>query len=542
MVTLLLLLKYHHSFAVEDCLGSWELPIQYQSIINQSTNQPIRMNGSHDAANGAGSFVGGGQTSSSYGYDGGNSPTATVSPSHQLRRRTVDPSVDYTSRNNTRTSPPQKRSVSATSVAVKKLDFLFPKVDTEYTVQTDRGGLASLVAYLLIAVLALAETASWLSHNRDTVDHVRVDTSLGQRMRVNLNITFPSLACDDLHVDVMDVAGDSQLNIEDTLTKRKMDRTGRYGQAEILQSNQHEQEQSRKAKLRQDPLPDTYCGPCYGAQPDVDACCNNCDALLDAYKLKGWRTDLVLYTAEQCIREGRDQKKLRPLIQGEGCNLSGFMSLNRVAGNFHIAMGEGLQRDGRHIHVFDPEDSEHYNASHVIHHLSFGPEIQGKTKSGNLDSSSLNGVTKMVTPEHGTTGLFQYFIKVVPTTYLGPGGRRDESGTFETNRYFYTERFRPLMKEYLPEEAVAEDPKQAAVHAGGGHRTHDHHHVRNSVLPGVFFLYEIYPFAVEIHPVSVPLTHLLIRLMATIGGVFTIVRWVDTAVLEGNPRNRRSGR
>jgi hypothetical protein len=125
---------------------------------------------------------------------------------------------------------------------------------------------------------------------------------------------------------------------------------------------------------------------------------------------------------------------------------------------------------------------------------------------------------------------------------LGPGGRRDESGTFETNRYFYTERFRPLMKEYLPEEAVAEDPKQAAVHAGGGHRTHDHHHVRNSVLPGVFFLYEIYPFAVEIHPVSVPLTHLLIRLMATIGGVFTIVRWVDTVVLEGNPRNRRSGR
>ena len=32
---------------------------------------------------------------------------------------------------------------------------------------------------------------------------------------------------------------------------------------------------------------------------------------------------------------------------GEGCNLSGHFIVNRVAGNFHIAMGEGVERDGK---------------------------------------------------------------------------------------------------------------------------------------------------------------------------------------------------
>ena len=55
---------------------------------------------------------------------------------------------------------------------------------------------------------------------------------------------------------------------------------------------------------------------------------------------------------------------------------------------------------------------------------------------------------------------------------------------------------------------------------------------KNSILPGVFFIYEIYPFAVEVTENSVPWTHLIIRLMATVGGVFTLMKLVDTFVLE----------
>jgi hypothetical protein len=87
---------------------------------------------------------------------------------------------------------------------------MFPKVDTEYTVTTDKGGVASVIAFGLILLLVFAETISWIGQNRATNEHIMVDTSLGKRMPVNINITFPALACSDLHLDVIDSAGDAQ--------------------------------------------------------------------------------------------------------------------------------------------------------------------------------------------------------------------------------------------------------------------------------------------------------------------------------------------
>ena len=47
----------------------------------------------------------------------------------------------------------------------------------------------------------------------------------------------------------------------------------------------------------------------------------------------------------------------------------------------------------------------------------------------------------MVKPEgEGSTGLYQYFIKVVPTVYKDTNRK-----ILNTNQYTYTERFRPLL-------------------------------------------------------------------------------------------------
>ena len=181
----------------------------------------------------------------------------------------------------------------------------------------------------------------------------------------------------------------------------------------------------------------------------------------------------------------------------------------------------------------------------------------------------LNGVRKMVEKKHGTTGLFQYFIKVVPTTVVTTttttgGEKKPKQKTLETttkketNGYFFTERFRPLMLEYYNDDHFdteadnlynSTDPN-AVVPAGAAgsasHSNHEHHDIKkNSILPGVFFIYEIYPFSVQISSVQVPWTHLLIRIMATIGGVLTIVKWADFTFFErmggcgsGNRHNR----
>ncbi len=498
--------------------------------------------------NGNGSY-GAGQTYNTPSYDYSSSyvgapSVGSMSTDAGLRRRNATPYNAFAAGDDSN----GKHSKIPNRAVVERLDILFPKVDREFIVQTKSGGIMSFLAYALIALLGLAEIIAWNSQNGAEVSKTFVDTSLGKKMRVNLNITFPALACDDLHIDIIDVAGDSQLDIEDTLKKRKLHSSGRvFSKEEIeVETNQHRQIQEQKEKILRDELPENYCGPCYGAQEREDQCCQTCDEVLVAYSKKRWKSDLLKYTAEQCIREGRDKQEPKKMTRGQGCNLAGYMTLNRVSGNFHIAMGEGIERDGRHIHTYLPEDAPNFNSSHIIHQLSFGP-------ADGLEP--LNGVTKIVTEDTGTTGLFQYFIKIVPTTYVGNGAipslpegadslpslfpeteeSKEKDDAMETNRYFFTERFMPLMTELLEDHHKdGEDPNLAAVHAGhsGGHDSQHHHMKQNAVLPGVFFIYEIYPFAVEIRKNSVPFTHLLIRLMATIGGVVTIVRWLDSCLYE----------
>jgi hypothetical protein len=156
--------------------------------------------------------------------------------------------------------------------------------------------------------LSLAEIATFLSQNRSTVEHISVDTSLGKRMRVNINITFPDLDCVDLHLDVMDVAGDSQLNIEDTLVKRRLHMNGTPMTADEIQVdlNKHQQQFLLKERILKEKLPPDYCGPCFGAHEADDQCCQTCDEVIEAYKKKSLNFDTLRFIAEQCIREGHD--------------------------------------------------------------------------------------------------------------------------------------------------------------------------------------------------------------------------------------------
>jgi len=327
------------------------------------------------------------------------------------------------------------------------------------------------------------------------------------------------------------------LDIQDTLKKKKLHKTGvEMSRHEIeVETNVHRKQQQEKDRILKEKLPKDYCGPCYGASPEGE-CCQTCDDVIEAYTKRKWKTDMLKFTSEQCIREGRDKQDAKKLIRNQGCHLSGYMMLNRVAGNFHIAMGEGFERDGRHIQTFNPEDAPNFNASHIIHELSFGPSD---------GSEPLTGTKKIVTESVGTTGLFQYFIKIVPTTYVDdafPGDPElsettsDGQKRIETNRYFITERFYPLMSEGYDDHItkVEGDSKRHALEMkhGKGHDHEDHHKIRNSVLPGVFFIYDIYPFAVEISKNYVPFTHLLIRIMATVGGVFTLARWADSIIYD----------
>jgi len=481
-----------------------------------------------------------------------------------LRHRTNNINNNYSNKNQTQINKDTKYNKSMKRRVVQNLD-IFPKTETDLTVQTEQGGVLSMVGIIFAFILVMAEWYAWSNSNVTTTERITVDQSLNKKMRVDLNITFPALHCNDLQLHLMDVAGDVQVDVEDTIVKRRLHlKDGTVlsqKEIEVEMNLAHNKELKAKEAIRKTLSPD-YCGPCYGSKDDPKECCNFCDDVLDAYKEKNWHVEQVKMIAEQCVREHKTRPK--SLTGGEGCQIEGHMTFKRLNGNFHIAMGQGVERNGQFIHTFLPEEMESYNSSHIIHELRFGPVYDASNKGTGIigDMSVLNGVKKIVTHGHGSTGTFQYFIKIVPTTYKGKNLVESliteeelskipvndaEEPELETNRYFSTERFLPLMEDEVNDDhfflgdLVHEDDEidddendveVAGAHVGGNsgstHSHHQSHRKRQQILPGVFFIYQIYPFAIEVTRDSVPVIHLLIRITATLGGLFAIVGWLDT--------------
>lgn len=73
----------------------------------------------------------------------------------------------------------------------------------------------SLLTYSLLSVLILNELLSYsqIFSPQALTETVVVDTSLGKRLRINLNVTFFELDCSEVHLDAMDVAGDNQIGV-----------------------------------------------------------------------------------------------------------------------------------------------------------------------------------------------------------------------------------------------------------------------------------------------------------------------------------------
>jgi len=316
-----------------------------------------------------------------------------------------------------------------------------------------------------------------------------VDTTMGMQLKINVDITFHALPCSEAHLDAMDIAGDNQLNIEHEMMKQRLSAQGKaLGNPgiEIIGSK----------VISSGYIVHNECGSCYGAETPIRKCCDTCNDVKDAYKEKGWNFGAVIVNATQCIHDS--SHPFTGVGKDEGCRITGSMNVNKVAGNFHIAHGESIVRDGRHIHQFNPEDAPKYNCSHTIHSISFGETYP------NMPKNPLDTIKKVVSKDVGT-GLYQYFIKVIPTIYTDESSRR-----LYTNQYTFTERFRPLL---IP------DTKNAAP-------------IQTTILPGIFFVYDLSPFLIEVKRTRMPFLHLMKQLFAIVGGIFGILKIIDLLIFK----------
>ncbi|XP_078160430.1 uncharacterized protein LOC144555866 [Carex rostrata] len=358
----------------------------------------------------------------------------------------------------------------------------YPKVNEDFYSRTLSGGLITILSSIAILFLFLSEIRLYVYSSKET--KLVVDTSRGDRLRINFDVSFPHIACSLLAVDTMDVSGEQHYDIRHDISKKRLDPVGNtissrkdgVGGPKIerpLQKHGGRLEHNEK-----------YCGSCFGSEESDDQCCNTCDEVRDAYRKKGWgltNPELI----DQCKREGFVQRVKDE--QGEGCNIHGFVDVNKVAGNFHFAPGKGLPQFNFLQDLFNIQ-AESYNISHKINKVSFGRDFPGVI-------NPLDGVEWI---HKGEPGIYQYFIKVVPTIYTDITGRKIHS-----NQFSVTEHFR--------ESTGYPKPPQ-----------------------GVYFFYEFSPIKVMLTEENTSLLHFLTNLCAIIGGIFAVAGIIDSFVYHGH--------
>jgi len=283
----------------------------------------------------------------------------------------------------------------------------------------------------------------------------------------------------------MDVAGEQQIDVNSDIVKTRLSLQGqRLGR---------EMDEKEWSKLN------GRCGPCF---PQIKVktklpaghgshCCNACADVKTVYaKLAAESASVKWEEHPLCQHEAVLLDPARLTAIQEGCNLFGFLEVNRVAGNFHVAPGKAFQSaQGQLVHEFKPFDTHTYNISHQIHSLSFGVHYPNRV-------NPLDGATAILS---NGSGVFQYFVKVVPTTYQFADGH-----VVDSCQYSVTDQFKS-----------AHDPSKGFV------------------LPGVFFIYDVSPILVKFTEKRPSFTSFLTSLCAIVGGVFTVAGIVDGVIYHG---------
>lgn len=364
---------------------------------------------------------------------------------------------------------------------LRKLDA-YPKVNEDFYSRTFSGGVITIVSFSVMFFLFFSELRMFLH----TVSESKlvVDTSRGGVLKINFDVTFPAVRCSLLSLDAMDISGEQHLDIRHDIVKKRIDAHGNVIEVrpDVIGAPKIEKPLQRHGgRLEHN---EEYCGSCFGAETSDDDCCNSCEDVQEAYRKKGWaltNMDLI----DQCKREGFIQK-IKDEV-GEGCNIQGALEVNRVAGKFDFAIGKGFQYSipGHDLLVFGQDN---HNISHRINKLAFGDHFPGMV-------NPLDGVQWV----HETpNGVYQYFIKVVPTVYTDIRGR-----TVQSNQYSVTEHFRNGESGLFRQ------------------------------LPGVYFFYDISPVKVTFKEVHTPFLHFLTHICAIIGGIFTVAGIIDSFIYHG---------
>ncbi len=373
---------------------------------------------------------------------------------------------------------------------MRRLDA-YPKTLEDFRVQTTAGGAITVTSALIMILLFASEIRDFLQPEMS--EELFVDTSRGEKLKINFDLVIHHISCDYLSLDAMDVSGEQHIGVEHNIYKRRLDLDGKP-----IEEAKREQQLGEAAKIVNktaaadgdapgQEVKVIKCGSCYGAETEQKKCCDTCDDVRHAYSKKSWKFDPR--GIDQCRGEAGSEEADKALK--EGCQIYGYLEVNRVGGSFHVGPGRSFSINHVHVHDVQPFSSTDFNLTHTVRHLSFGRHVEGGAGRG--DRNPLDGMLGYA--EKGAT-MFQYYLKIVPTTYA-----RADGSVFLTNQY-----------------SVTRHQKVVSLMSG------------ESGMPGVFFSYELAPFMVKYSEKEKSLGHFATGLCAIIGGVFTVAGILDKMI------------
>ena len=331
----------------------------------------------------------------------------------------------------------------------------------------------TIISGVLMTFLVLSELKAYLTPQ--LTEELFVDTSRSHKLKINLDITIPTISCDYLSLDAMDSTGEQHLHIEHNIFKRRLNLDGHpieeAKKEEIQSSTTKKQNETAESKSKENEPP--ICGSCYGAQHNETHCCSSCQDVIDAYREKKWNPNTESF--EQCKNERKLEGEFAKKALEEGCHIFGSLEVNRMGGSFHIAPGKSFSINHIHVHDVQPYSSSKFNTSHRINKLTFGEEF-GFGHTNPLDMLEVTAKETAI--------MYQYFLKIVPTIYVP----KDGSPILHTNQF-----------------SVTTHQKSAMAISG------------ESAMPGVFFSYELSPLMVKFTEKKNSLSHFLVNICGIIG-------------------------
>jgi hypothetical protein len=372
-----------------------------------------------------------------------------ASPMSQYHTPTQNPQYEQQQQQQQQQEDPNKQKMTFAQ-KIKNYDYQ-NNIPSEFRVYTTHGAILSFTTILLLLYLLSSEYTYNMTYttrekvhvatpihnhheNFGTNNNSKENTMYNHLIEMEIDITFPNIACALLSLDAFDPINQRQtlhLDYNHRIWKHRIAKDGtmigrrsKFELGNTLHNEEHLEEYAKKKDIKfvkkdhthdKKGLFDDYyyanedetemCGSCYGAG-DEDECCNTCDDVKRAYQRKGWNFEPNL-DVQQCHHTQNSNKMV-----GEGCNVHGIVSLSSGGGNLHITPGHELENFGKTFAFTDLTDLiaqsfETFNVTHTVNKLRFGREYPG-------DIHQLDGEVRKI---DDTSGMFQYYFQVVPTEY-----------------------------------------------------------------------------------------------------------------------------